>query len=175
MASTSQLVVPKTWNIRCSISSLIVLLAVVFVLGIFATTKESRWLFDQKTQRNTDKYSSSCCDLFSAKWVYDEKNYPLYKEQHCSFMSLFNGVGCERSGRMDLKHQHWRWQPHECDLPRFTAMAMLERLRNKRLVFVGDSLTRNQWTSMVYLLESSIAPTLKSVTTKGPLTTSKDR
>ncbi|CAL5335205.1 unnamed protein product [Camellia sinensis] len=167
MASTSQVVVPKTWNIRCSISSLIVLLAVVFVLGIFATNKESRrWLFDQKTQRNTDN-----CDLFSGKWVYDEKNYPLYKEQHCSFMSLFNGVACERSGRMDLKYQHWRWQPHECDLPRFNAMAMLERLRNKRLVFVGDSLTRNQWTSMVCLLESSIAPTLKSVTPKGSLTT----
>ncbi|GMP51362.1 hypothetical protein CsSME_00017622 [Camellia sinensis var. sinensis] len=79
MASTSQVVVPKTWNIRCSISSLIVLLAVVFVLGIFATTKESRrWLFDQKTQRNTDKYLLSRCDLFSGKWIYDEKNYPLY-------------------------------------------------------------------------------------------------
>ncbi|CAL5335213.1 unnamed protein product [Camellia sinensis] len=171
---TSQVVVPKTWNIRCSISSLIVLLAVVFVLGIFATTKESRrWLFDQKTQRNTDKYLLSRCDLFSGKWIYDEKNYPLYKEQHCSFMSLFNGVACERSGRMDLKYQHWRWQPHECDLPRFNAIAMLERLRNKRLVFVGDSLTRNQWTSMVCLLESSIAPTLKSVTPKGSLTTFK--
>ncbi|KAF5953696.1 hypothetical protein HYC85_006552 [Camellia sinensis] len=97
-------------------------------------------------------------------------------------MSLFNGVACERSGRMDLKYQHWRWQPHECDLPssvkfymvtRFNAIAMLERLRNKRLVFVGDSLTRNQWTSMVCLLESSIAPTLKSVTPKGSLTTFK--
>lgn len=119
MASTSQLVVPKTWNIRCNINSLIVLLAVVFVLGIFATTKQSRrWLFDQKTQRNTHKHSLLCCDLFSGKWVYDEKNYPLYKEQHCSFMSLFNGVACERSGRMDLKYQHWTWQPHECDLPR---------------------------------------------------------
>ena len=33
---------------------------------------------------------------------------------------------------------------------------MLERLRGKRLVFVGDSLNRNMWESLVCILRNSI-------------------
>lgn len=50
-------------------------------------------------------------------------------------------------------------------LIRFNATALLERLRNRRLVFVGDSLNRGQWTSMVCLVESSLPSTLKSMLT----------
>ncbi|GFY83815.1 similar to TRICHOME BIREFRINGENCE-LIKE 34 [Actinidia rufa] len=85
-------------------------------------------------------------------------------------MHMFNGGSCERGGRLNTKYQHWRWQPHGCDLPRFNAKAMLERLRGKRLVFVGDSITRNQWASMVCLLDSSVSLGLKSVNPNGSLT-----
>lgn len=50
---------------------------------------------------------------------------------------------------------------------RFNATALLERLRNKRLMFVGDSLNRGQWVSMVCLLESWISPKLKSMHDNG--------
>lgn len=40
---------------------------------------------------------------------------------------------------------------------RFDARKMLERLRNKRLVFVGDSIGRNQWESLLCMLSSAIA------------------
>ncbi|KAM5560541.1 hypothetical protein ABKV19_021622 [Rosa sericea] len=56
---------------------------------------------------------------------------------------------------------------------RFNATALLERLRNKRLVYVGDSLNRNQWVSMVCLIESAVPPELKSMHTNGSLTTFK--
>ncbi|XP_066359756.1 xylan O-acetyltransferase 12-like isoform X2 [Miscanthus floridulus] len=59
-------------------------------------------------------------------------------------------------GRKDVMYQHWRWQPHGCDLPRFDAIKLLEKLRNKRLVFVGDSVNRNQWVSLVCMVEASI-------------------
>lgn len=42
------------------------------------------------------------------------------------------------------------------DLCRFDAKMMLEKLRNKRLVFAGDSIGRNQWESLLCMLSSAI-------------------
>lgn len=39
---------------------------------------------------------------------------------------------------------------------RFNAAKMLEKLRNRRLVFVGDSIGRNQWESLLCMLSSAI-------------------
>jgi hypothetical protein len=39
---------------------------------------------------------------------------------------------------------------------RFNATKLLEKMRNKRLVFVGDSVNRNQWVSLVCMVEASI-------------------
>jgi hypothetical protein len=57
------------------------------------------------------------CDMSSGQWVYDEEGYPLYEENACRFMS--ENLACGKYGRTDLRYQHWRWQPHGCDLPRY--------------------------------------------------------
>lgn len=67
---------------------------------------------DETPRRN----SFPGCNLFSGKWVYDNNSYPLYKEGQCSFMA--DDFACEKFGRKENKYQHWRWQPHDCDLPR---------------------------------------------------------
>ncbi|XP_054786275.1 protein trichome birefringence-like 11 isoform X2 [Prosopis cineraria] len=96
----------------------------------------------------------SDCDLFTGSWVWDE-NYPLYQSNHCSFLD--QGFRCSENGRPDLFYTKWRWQPRDCNLPRFNATLMLEGLRNKRLVFAGDSIGRNQWESLLCMLSSGVA------------------
>lgn len=106
------------------------------------------------------------CNLFSGRWVYDNVSAPMYKEGQCSLMQEY--FSCEKNGRKDLKYQHWRWKPHHCDLPRFNGTALLEKIRSKRLLFVGDSLNRNQWVSLLCLIESSIPrSSLKPLTYEG--------
>lgn len=41
-------------------------------------------------------------------------------------------------------------------LSRFDAKSMLEKLRNRRVVFVGDSIGRNQWESLLCMLSSAV-------------------
>ncbi|MQL76250.1 hypothetical protein Taro_008620 [Colocasia esculenta] len=94
------------------------------------------------------------CDLFQGKWVLDEE-YPLYEARDCAFLD--EGFRCSENGRPDSFYARWRWQPADCDLPRFDARAMLEKLRNRRLVFVGDSIGRNQWESLLCMLSSAVS------------------
>lgn len=63
------------------------------------------------------------CNLFSGRWVYDNISYPLYKEDQCSFM--MPEFSCLKNGRNNVKYQHWRWQPHHCDLPRFETFSQI--------------------------------------------------
>ncbi|KAF2296277.1 hypothetical protein GH714_037215 [Hevea brasiliensis] len=49
--------------------------------------------------------------------------------------------------------------PEECDFSQgngFNPRLLLNKLRNKRLLFVGDSLNRNQWESMICLVQSAV-------------------
>ncbi|KAL5995902.1 Protein trichome birefringence-like 11 [Asimina triloba] len=100
------------------------------------------------------EWDSDECNWFDGKWIWDER-YPLYQSKDCRFLD--GGFRCSENGRRDNFYMKWRWQPNRCNLPSFDAKAMLERLRNRRLVFVGDSIGRNQWESLLCMLSLGVS------------------
>ncbi|XP_027342958.1 protein trichome birefringence-like 41 [Abrus precatorius] len=102
---------------------------------------------------NGESLDSKQCDLFSGRWVKDE-TYPLYQLAMCPVTE--KGFRCESNGRRDHTYTHYRWQPSACNLLRFDGRDFLEKMRGKSIMFVGDSLSRNQWYSLICMLHSAV-------------------
>ncbi|KAK4337535.1 hypothetical protein RND71_042022 [Anisodus tanguticus] len=100
-------------------------------------------------------FKGQSCDLFNGSWVKDEENHPIYKSGSCPYVD--EAFDCQSNGRPDSEYLKWRWKPHGCDLPRFSASDFLERLKGKRLMLVGDSMNRNQFESLLCLLREGLA------------------
>ncbi|CAN6194971.1 unnamed protein product [Urochloa humidicola] len=94
------------------------------------------------------------CDLFQGRWVADN-SYPLYDASACPFVpDVFD---CRRNGRPDDAYLKFRWSPANCPLPRFDGLDFLRRWRGKTVMFVGDSLSMNQWVSLACMLHAAAA------------------
>ncbi|KAI4383337.1 hypothetical protein MLD38_009187 [Melastoma candidum] len=106
------------------------------------------------TEDNNVKGEAKYCDVFDGSWVHDTTNSPMYNASGCPFLS--DQVDCRKNGRPDFDYESWSWEGSHCEIPRMNRTDMLERLRGKRVIIVGDSLNRNQFESLACLLYSSI-------------------
>ncbi|KAL6567805.1 hypothetical protein OROGR_001473 [Orobanche gracilis] len=93
------------------------------------------------------------CDIFNGRWVRDDTK-PYYPPGSCPYID--RDFDCHFNGRPDTEFVKWRWQPYDCDIPRLNATDFLKRLRGKNVVFVGDSLNRNMWESLVCVLRHGV-------------------
>ncbi|WVY96573.1 hypothetical protein V8G54_028724 [Vigna mungo] len=93
------------------------------------------------------------CDFFDGEWIKDD-SYPLYEPGSCNLID--EQFSCIQNGRPDKDYQKYKWKPKGCSLPRLEGHRMLEMLRGKRLIFVGDSLNRNMWESLICILRNSV-------------------
>ncbi|XP_050384832.1 protein trichome birefringence-like 36 [Argentina anserina] len=128
---------------------------------------EYSWLNDEDGQVNmvqSHQSSKRKCQLSDGKWVYDQ-SYPLY-DSSCPYLSA--AVTCQKNGRPDSDYEKWRWKPNRCSIPRFDALKFLGKMRRKRIMLVGDSIMRNQWESLVCLVQGVIPTARKRVTYNGP-------
>lgn len=123
---------------------------------------------------------SGRCNWFRGNWVYDVK-YPLYDPYKCPFIDpQFN---CKKYGRPDNLYLKYRWQPSSCSLPRyytlliflhslvlrfgfdsflyvrFNGLYFLRKMRGKKIMLVGDSLSTNMWQSLACLIHSWVPKT----------------
>ncbi|KAK4256786.1 hypothetical protein QN277_006467 [Acacia crassicarpa] len=95
------------------------------------------------------------CDVLIGNWVrFLVPAYPLYNSSECPFVE--QGFNCLANGRRDDDYLHWRWKPKNCDVPLFDVRSILEKLRSKRIVFVGDSMSRTQWESLICMLMAGV-------------------
>ncbi|KAJ4825511.1 Protein pmr5 [Turnera subulata] len=110
--------------------------------------------------------NQSGCALFAGTWVRDD-SYPLYQASSCSIIDpQFN---CQLFGRPDSDYLKYRWQPLNCELPSFNGLEFLVKMRGKTVMFVGDSLGRNQWESLICMIATSAPRTSTQMSRGEPL------
>ncbi|XP_065850975.1 protein trichome birefringence-like 43 isoform X2 [Euphorbia lathyris] len=100
-----------------------------------------------------DKNIEGMCNFYKGNWVYDQ-SYPLYDISKCPFIE--KEFDCLNNGRPDHYFLKYRWQPISCNLPRFSGGEMLSKLKGKNIMFVGDSLSLNEWQSLTCMLHVSL-------------------
>eukprot|EP00252_Welwitschia_mirabilis_P009373 TRINITY_DN21944_c0_g1_i1.p1 TRINITY_DN21944_c0_g1~~TRINITY_DN21944_c0_g1_i1.p1 ORF type:complete len:366 (-),score=21.48 TRINITY_DN21944_c0_g1_i1:267-1364(-) len=152
------------------------LLSLVVLLCSFLHSSAGSAQFVEKTELNNSGLNQSKvfvrkqCDVYSGRWVYDP-SYPLYSWDSCPYIDAqFN---CKKFGRPDSEYLRWRWKPLGCNIPRFNALYLLQRFRGKTIMFVGDSLDRNQWQSLLCILHSALPQARVSFVPADPLSSFK--
>ncbi|ESQ51505.1 hypothetical protein EUTSA_v10016701mg [Eutrema salsugineum] len=128
--------------------------------------------FAKHPRRVVFPVNRNSCDLFSGEWVRDE-TYPLYRAKECGGGMIDPGFDCQTYGRPDSDYLKFRWQPFNCDVPRFNGVKFLQEMRNKTIMFVGDSLGRNQWESLMCMISSSAPHIHTHIIHEDPLSTFK--
>ncbi|KAG2300045.1 hypothetical protein Bca4012_011616 [Brassica carinata] len=99
---------------------------------------------------STARIANQACNYAKGKWVVDNHR-PLYSGSRCK-QWLASMWACRLMQRTDFAFERLRWQPKDCSMEEFEGSKFLRRMQNKTLAFVGDSLGRQQFQSMMCMI-----------------------
>ncbi|CAN0901236.1 Protein trichome birefringence-like 16 [Linum grandiflorum] len=112
-------------------------------------------LEDQQEEENIPKsVDSRVCNYAKGKWVVDD-SLPLYSGFGCK-QWLASMWACRLMQRTDFSYEKIRWQPKDCEMERFEGNEFLKRMEHKTLAFVGDSLGRQQFQSLMCMITGGL-------------------
>eukprot|EP00257_Ricinus_communis_P015154 XP_015573010.1 protein trichome birefringence-like 14 isoform X1 [Ricinus communis] len=103
-----------------------------------------------ESEDNGDRMSSAeikACNYARGRWVADSRR-PLYSGFGCK-QWLSEMWACRLTQRTDFSYEGYRWQPQNCKMTQFEPNQFLKRMQDKTIAFIGDSLGRQQFQSMM--------------------------
>ncbi|XP_037439830.1 protein trichome birefringence-like 16 [Triticum dicoccoides] len=93
------------------------------------------------------------CDYRNGKW-FPNNHRPLYSGPRCKRW-LSESWNCRLTQRTDFAYEKFRWHPEGCGMPAFQTAQFLRRMQDKTIAYVGDSLGRQMFQSMMCMLAAS--------------------
>lgn len=64
------------------------------------------------------------CDMYEGSWVRDD-SYPLYNAGSCPYID--EPFNCFRNGKSENLYEKYRWQPKNCNVPRYSNRKQCKR------------------------------------------------
>ncbi|KAH6810317.1 TRICHOME BIREFRINGENCE-LIKE 16 [Perilla frutescens var. frutescens] len=106
--------------------------------------------YNERKDQNRVAVSSQkkqACNYGKGRWVADDRR-PLYSGFGCK-QWLSEMWSCRLTQRKDFSYEGYRWQPNDCEMPEFRGAEVLRRMQDKTIAFIGDSLGRQQFQSLM--------------------------
>ncbi|GAB2267526.1 hypothetical protein Dimus_002506 [Dionaea muscipula] len=98
----------------------------------------------------TKQVHNQTCNYAKGKWVADNSR-PFYSGSGCK--KWLSGMwACRLTNRPDFSFEKFRWQPQDCDMEEFEGSKFLRRMQDTTLAFIGDSLGRQQFQSLMCMI-----------------------
>ncbi|GMI68597.1 hypothetical protein HRI_000528900 [Hibiscus trionum] len=108
------------------------------------TTKDNR---DVENITYSSNSNPQVCNYAKGKWVADSRR-PLYSGFGCKRW-LPSPWACRLTQRLDFSYEGYRWEPINCQMPEFERFSFLSKMQDKTIAFIGDSLGRQQFHSLM--------------------------
>lgn len=124
---------------------------------------------DSTTIEVPELNKSKGCDLFQGSWEYDAGYAPYYNTSTCPF--IIKEFNCINNGRPDQLYLNYKWKPNDCDFPRFDGQDFATKFKGKKIMFVGDSLSLDQWQSLTCMLQAALPQSYHQLKVKGARST----